>query len=118
MILLLCTLSLVVSFFTVSVSSECVSGTFASHPDSCDKYLVCGSEGEFYEMPCSPGTWFNPDINVCDWPTDVTSCVNGTRTTTSNVSLHQKFTQAEAITISRFPHYTYNFPLFTAPYFL
>lgn len=71
---------LIVNYVAVSFASSCFPGNFSAHPTSCDKYLIC-DHGEFVEMPCAPGTVFNADINVCDWPSNVTDCVNGYRTT-------------------------------------
>lgn len=56
MIFLLCTL-LIVSSFTIDAFRLPVTNT------------------------CSPGTLFNPDLNVCDWPNNVFTCANGTTTT-------------------------------------
>ncbi|KAJ6623371.1 hypothetical protein Bhyg_16451 [Pseudolycoriella hygida] len=73
---------LILSSAAVAVSAECVEGTFAVHPNSCEKYLICTSAGVFEEMPCAPGTLFNAELNVCDWPC-ITNCANGTEITTT-----------------------------------
>ncbi|KAG4071210.1 hypothetical protein HA402_008945 [Bradysia odoriphaga] len=81
--LLFCNLIiLIVSSVCTSVVSDCISGHFSVHPTSCDKYLICDNE-EFVEMECAPGTVFNRDINVCDWPSNVTDCVDGEYVTTT-----------------------------------
>ncbi|KAI5739459.1 hypothetical protein M8J77_019547 [Diaphorina citri] len=40
------------------------------HPNSCRKYLSCAN-GQTFESDCAPGTLFNPDLSVCDFPYNV-----------------------------------------------
>ena len=42
-------------------------------PGDCLNFYQCGA-GILYTMPCAPGTAFNPDIGVCDWPYNVEGC--------------------------------------------
>ena len=37
------------------------------------KIFQC-SNGYLHTMPCAPGTVFNPEIGVCDWPQNVPGC--------------------------------------------
>ncbi|XP_076238933.1 uncharacterized protein LOC143182076 [Calliopsis andreniformis] len=43
------------------------------HPDTCKKFLQCAN-GITYVMDCGPGTAFNPETTVCDWPHKVPGC--------------------------------------------
>jgi len=47
------------------------------HPFDCAKFIQC-AHGRLFEMPCGPGTVFNPNFLVCDWPYNV-NCQNGAR---------------------------------------
>ncbi|XP_026679374.1 uncharacterized protein LOC103509181 [Diaphorina citri] len=40
------------------------------HPNSCRKYLSCAN-GQTFESDCAPGTLFNPDLSICDFPYNV-----------------------------------------------
>ena len=40
---------------------------------SCETFCQC-SNNVTYELPCAPGTAFNPAIGVCDWPYNVPGC--------------------------------------------
>ncbi len=44
------------------------------HP-KCDMYYQCQG-GQTIVMTCAPGTHFNPDNGICDWPFNIisTSC--------------------------------------------
>ena len=42
-------------------------------PGDCSNFYQCGA-GILYTMPCAPGTAFNPEIGVCDWPYNVEGC--------------------------------------------
>ncbi|KAL1459424.1 hypothetical protein WDU94_011406 [Cyamophila willieti] len=44
-----------------------------SHPNTCAKYLSCAN-GRTFEMDCAPGTLFNPDLSICDFPYNVEGC--------------------------------------------
>lgn len=48
-------------------------GSHLPHPYDCAKYLHCDITGTFIR-DCGPGTHFNPEIQVCDWPQNV-KCV-------------------------------------------
>ncbi|KAG7212821.1 hypothetical protein KM043_002178 [Ampulex compressa] len=43
------------------------------HPETCKKFLQCAN-GITYIMDCGPGTAFNPQTTVCDWPYNVPGC--------------------------------------------
>uniref|UniRef100_A0A8D9F791 Neurotrypsin n=1 Tax=Cacopsylla melanoneura TaxID=428564 RepID=A0A8D9F791_9HEMI len=43
------------------------------HPNTCTKFLSCAS-GRTFEMDCAPGTLFNPDLSICDFPYNVKGC--------------------------------------------
>lgn len=45
------------------------SGLFP-HPTNCRKFLNCDN-GRTFIMDCGPGTAFNADLHVCDWPKNV-----------------------------------------------
>ncbi|CAH1643064.1 unnamed protein product [Spodoptera littoralis] len=45
------------------------------HETECDKFYYC-VHGEKVERSCAPGTHFNYEIQVCDWPHNV-NCVPG-----------------------------------------
>ncbi|KAK4878723.1 hypothetical protein RN001_011229 [Aquatica leii] len=45
------------------------------HPSDCSKFLNCAS-GQTFIQDCGPGTYFNPDSKVCDFPYNV-DCKNG-----------------------------------------
>ncbi|KAJ3652129.1 hypothetical protein Zmor_018121 [Zophobas morio] len=46
------------------------------HPTDCSRYLNCAN-GETYVQSCAPGTLFNPELKICDFPYNVV-CRNGT----------------------------------------
>lgn len=52
--------------------AKCPSGANGPHPhpNTCKKYLSCAN-GRTFEMDCAPGTLFNPDLSVCDFPYNV-----------------------------------------------
>ncbi|XP_076379231.1 uncharacterized protein LOC143259719 isoform X2 [Megalopta genalis] len=50
------------------------------HPSDCKKFLQCLKGGTFI-MDCGPGTAFNPQISVCDWPYKVPGCSEEKSTT-------------------------------------
>ncbi|KAJ8704688.1 hypothetical protein PYW07_011876 [Mythimna separata] len=41
--------------------------------ETCEKYYEC-DDGEKIERDCQTGTVFNPDIQACDWPSNVPQC--------------------------------------------
>jgi len=54
---------------TASVRPECppdASGLLP-HPFDCSKFLNCHN-GRTFIQDCGPGTHFNPELQVCDWP--------------------------------------------------
>jgi len=59
---------------TVSVQAnlpECSQGSiYLPHPSDCSKFFHC-SNGEAQEKECQAGLYFNPNINVCDFPINV-----------------------------------------------
>lgn len=46
--------------------------------EDCTKYYIC-SNGELVLMECAGGTFFNPEVEYCDFPINVKECVGGTR---------------------------------------
>ncbi|KAJ4451917.1 hypothetical protein ANN_03395 [Periplaneta americana] len=52
---------------------------FAPHPTDCSKYLNCW-RGTAHTQQCGPGTLFNPQTLVCDFPYNV-NCVTSTSST-------------------------------------
>ncbi|XP_058443895.1 peritrophin-1-like [Malaya genurostris] len=38
---------------------------YIRHPKRCDVYFMC-TKGVPYEQQCPEGTYFNPNVNVCD----------------------------------------------------
>lgn len=50
------------------------------HPQTCSKYIQCSGDGRgtFFLKNCGPGTVFNPDLLVCDWPANVPQCNENT----------------------------------------
>lgn len=50
------------------------------HPQTCTKYIQCSGDGRgtFFLKNCGPGTVFNPDLLVCDWPANVPQCNENT----------------------------------------
>lgn len=55
------------------------------HPTDCSKFLSCAN-GRTFEMPCGPGTLFNPTISVCDHPYNV-ACDRTAGTTTTQATI-------------------------------
>lgn len=58
-----------------AVAAKCQDGDFMKDPASCDHFFKC-DHGTPVKFSCGPGTWFNPDSNVCDWPYNVKCDVN------------------------------------------
>ena len=48
------------------------------------KITLTPLQGILHTMPCAPGTAFNPEIGVCDWPYNVPGC--GTTTSPDGVT--------------------------------
>ncbi|CAK1593527.1 unnamed protein product [Parnassius mnemosyne] len=46
------------------------------HESDCSKFYYCVF-GEKVERSCGPGTVFNPELQVCDWPRNVNCTTNG-----------------------------------------
>ncbi|CAG5053336.1 unnamed protein product [Parnassius apollo] len=46
------------------------------HESDCSKFYYCVF-GEKVERSCAPGTLFNPELQVCDWPINVNCTTNG-----------------------------------------
>ena len=43
---------------------------FVPSPDSCEQYYIC-VHGEPSLQNCPEGLWFDPSVNVCNWPDQV-----------------------------------------------
>ena len=50
----------------VIIPERCTEPLF-SCPDDCTKYYVC-LHGRPFKMPCGPGTHWNAELKICDWP--------------------------------------------------
>merc|ERR1711872_921538 len=65
---------------TTTVAIECVDDfgymSFIPHPTDCTKYYVCnGFSTTPVLMTCAPPLYFDPSINVCNYPEQV-QCLN------------------------------------------
>lgn len=58
-----------------SLCKNGASGLFP-HSSDCKKFVDC-DRGRAYVMECGPGTVFNPESSVCDWPEHVTCLAQG-----------------------------------------
>lgn len=56
---------------------------FYRHPTDCGAYYHC-TNGYAWYMECSPGLYFNPETNLCDWPWNV-DCENEATTEEAEV---------------------------------
>lgn len=52
-----------------AMSRDPANPNFIEHPQSCSKYLSCGS-GVYMEMECPARLHFNSIKKICDWPAD------------------------------------------------
>ena len=43
---------------------------FVPSPDNCEQYYIC-VHGEPSLQTCPDGLWFDPAVNVCNWPDQV-----------------------------------------------
>lgn len=60
-----------VLFYQVNlIISECVDGTYHSKEGDCGAFYHC-SNGELYEQRCPGELYFNPVLDVCDYPENV-----------------------------------------------
>ncbi|XP_043264945.1 mucin-2-like [Colletes gigas] len=50
--------------------------THIAHESDCHKFYKC-KMGQKYEMTCRSNLCFNPELQVCDWPWNVTCCMGG-----------------------------------------
>ena len=51
--------------------SEDGNAVIIPNPDDCSKFYICVGLKPV-EKTCKPGTLFNPDLSICDWPENVT----------------------------------------------
>merc|ERR1712227_617478 len=53
-----------------NAAATCADGI---HPVecACDKFYMCSHGNPHPEQSCAPGTLFNPELSVCDWPDNV-----------------------------------------------
>uniref|UniRef100_A0A5S6QZQ3 Chitin-binding type-2 domain-containing protein n=1 Tax=Trichuris muris TaxID=70415 RepID=A0A5S6QZQ3_TRIMR len=57
-----------------NVQHDCtVEGEFIADPNDCTVFYRC-THGRRIKFTCPPGTGFNPQINVCDWKSNIPSC--------------------------------------------
>merc|ERR1712080_104043 len=45
--------------------------TFYPNPEDCGSYYMCDAGGTPVLMPCPSGLYWNSNLNVCDWPSNV-----------------------------------------------
>merc|ERR1712179_841014 len=45
--------------------------TFYPNPEDCGSYYKCNAGGAPVLMPCPPGLYWNTELRVCDWPSNV-----------------------------------------------
>merc|ERR1712212_114557 len=62
-----------------TISAQCppIDGSepvFIADPDNCAIYCEC-SGGDAWEIICAPGTVFDEDLHLCNWP-EVVDCGN------------------------------------------
>lgn len=75
----------VVLFYQVhSIISECVDGDYYSSERDCGAFYQC-SNGQLFEHRCPGELYFNPVLNVCDYPENV-QCGGSIEPTTSRQS--------------------------------
>ncbi|CAJ0948564.1 unnamed protein product, partial [Mesorhabditis belari] len=51
------------------------AANYRADPTSCNYFYQCAPAG-WTRMPCGPGTVWNPNLTVCDWPYNVPGCEN------------------------------------------
>ena len=52
------------------------------HPTDCSMFYQCDAGGIPVLMSCPDGLFFDPSLNVCNWP-DLVNCNSGTTTPSS-----------------------------------
>ncbi|ODN06523.1 putative chitinase 3 [Orchesella cincta] len=57
-----------------SSSTSSASHGLHPHPILCAKYIQCGAPGTYFLKSCGPGTVFNSELSICDWPSNVPHC--------------------------------------------
>ena len=74
-----------VTFFLLSISSieattsvECPEdgAPFVPHPTNCSLYYQCNGDLPIL-MDCPDGLYFDPQLNVCNWPDQVDCQIQG-----------------------------------------
>lgn len=63
------------------ISSECVHGDLYQHSSDCNLFYQCDN-GQLIERSCPEGLYFNPIVDVCDFPSNVTCDLTTTPITT------------------------------------
>ncbi len=63
-------ISLIFIYLTNVVSAECNNGELYPNPVDCQLFHQC-SNGVLYDFSCPEGLYFNPDLSVCDYPSNV-----------------------------------------------
>ncbi|KAH7707715.1 Neurotrypsin [Aphelenchoides avenae] len=71
--------------FPLALASECQESPdfqvgYKPHPADCAKFYQC-AHGSWVEKQCGPGTAYNPNVGVCDWPYNVPGCDGSVKTT-------------------------------------
>lgn len=78
---------IITSFVVYNVRSHtipktCNSGEYSAYPGSCTKFFMC-DRGLEVEKECGPGTNWNDNKKICDWPANA-GCTETTTTETDN----------------------------------
>ncbi|KAG8290859.1 Belongs to the glycosyl hydrolase 18 [Homalodisca vitripennis] len=71
--------------FSKPPSESCDHGAYYPHETDCRQFYHC-SHGTKVLKICGPGSAFNPDYNVCDWPQNVAKCKEDNKENTLSVT--------------------------------
>ena len=81
----------------VCPDSEDGFAVFVPHPTDCSLYYMCVG-GSPILMPCPPGLYFDPSLNVCNYP-EYVDCLNQESKTSGPVESTTTTSVQESITV-------------------